>query len=187
MVAGNWLNNDSLFIKFGTSKTTVDPAGDYLAYGTTRIAEVFIDLTTLTTSASILSDNFLFGPGLNNSNPWFIEKVDLSVETAATTGTSATLKVGLIQLDRLTVPTNYDHALIASETTAHMANVGDLLMYVGADSIPAGSTLGGTLIGSAPASATGPYYLTAQTGAGTFTAGKVRVRIYYRGIGTITQ
>lgn len=197
MSSGNWFNKDNLPLQFGTSKANSENWGDYVTYGGNRICEGLIDLTTLTTAApatfsvAIQSLTTLFGPAGGtsgaNSNTWFIEKVELVVETAATTSSSATLKVGLVQNDMATVPSNYDHALINAETTAAMATVGDIQVYVGADSVPAGSTHGGTLIGSTPAAATGPYFITAQTGTGTFTAGKVRVRIYYRGIGTITQ
>lgn len=191
MVAGNWFNNDGLFIEFGTSKPVVTDVGDYLAYGQTRCIEIGIDLTTLTTTPAILSPTTFFPPAGGtsgaNSNPWIIERVETTVEVGATTGTAATLKVGLIQDDRATTPANYAQAFINAETTAQMATAGDLLEYVGADSLPAGSTKGGILIGTTAAAATGPYYITASTGAGTFTAGKVRVRIFYRGTGVITK
>lgn len=183
----NWLNKDNLFLQYGTDKTTTENAGEFALPGyPNRIVEVSLDLTTLSTStASIISNNLIFPAP--PSGQLFIEKVELSVETGATSGTSSTLKVGLIQMDRATVPTNYDHAFINAETNTQMATAGDLLLYAGTDSLPAGSTKGGILIGSSPANATGPYYLTAQAGTAVFTAGKVRIRIFYRGIGTITQ
>lgn len=182
-MAQNWLNKDNLFLQFGTDKTTSEAAGDFLAYGENRVMEVRIDLTALSTStASILSNTTIFPAGTNT----IIEKVELVVDTAVT-GSSSTLKVGLIQLDRATVPSNYDHAFINGEVLANMATLGDKLVYVGADSIPAGSTHGGILIGSTASSTTGPYYLTAQAGTAVFTAGVIKVRIYYRGIGSISQ
>lgn len=203
MSTGNYLNKDGLAIQFGTSKANTENWGDYKAFGSTRVCEGLIDLTTLTTAApsafsvAIQSLTELFGPAGGaagsvggaggNSNTWFIERVEAVVETAATTSSSATLKVGLVEVDMATVPSNYDHALINAETTTNLGTVGACQVYVGANSTPAGSANGGTLIGTTPAAATGPYYITAQTGTGTFTAGKVRVRIFYRGIGTITQ
>lgn len=191
MVTGNWLNNDNLWIKYGTSLATPTTTAEYNVKGQERVIETLIDLTTLTTTApsasntaAFLGDTTFFGSTVSSSI--IISRVELTVETAATTSSSATLKVGLCQNDRATVPSNYDHAIINAETQANMATVGDTLVYVGSDSIPAGSTHGGTLIGSSPTAATAPYYLTAQTGTGTFTAGKVRVRIFYHGIGTIT-
>lgn len=184
MVAGNWLNNDNLYLQYGTSKAVATPAGEYLSYGEDRVVEVALDLTTLTTTAaSILSNTEIF-PATTNM---VISRVELLVETAATSGGSSTLKMGFIQEDRATVPANYDHALINGEVLTAMQTVGDRQVYVGSDSVPAGSTHGGTLIGTFPAVATGPYYITAQAGTAVFTGGKVRVKIYYHGIGTISQ
>lgn len=193
MSSGNWLNADGLYLEFGTTKSTIQDMGVYNTHLGSEMVEFGLDLTTLTTSPLILSQTTFFPPAGGtsgaNSNVWMIEKAELVVDVAATTGTSATLKVGLIQDDRTTVPSNYDHAIINAATQGSMATVGDALLFVGADSIPAGATTGGTLIGTTPAATTGPYYITAQTGTGTFTAGKVRVRIYFRAItgATITK
>lgn len=193
MSSGNWMNGDGLYLEFGTTKATTQDMGVYHSHEGLQYVDFGLDLTTLTTAVSILSQTTFFPPAGasagGNSNTWIIERAELAVDTAATSGTSATLKVGLVQDDRTTVPSNYDHAIINAETTAAMATVGDRQVYIGADSVPAGSTHGGTLIGTTPAAATGPYYITAQTGTGTFTAGKVRVRIYFRAItgATITK
>lgn len=183
-----WDNADGLHLNFGADKATAELSGDYLMYGSDRMIETFIDISTLTTTSQILSDTMLVFPagatGGANSNTWIIDRVELLVETAVATITS--LSVGLVQTDRTTVPSNYDHAIINAEVVAALATAGDIQVYVGADSVPAGSTHGGTLIGTTPAAATGPYYLTAKI-AGSAGTGKVRVRIYYHGTGTITQ
>jgi len=108
----------------------------------------------------------------------YIEKVEVIVETASASGTS--FSVGLIQMDRATIPTNYSTAFVNALANASTNAVGD---YV---TLTAGSTSAGGLIGTYPANATGPYYLTALS-SGTYTTGSVRVRIYYRGVGVITQ
>lgn len=177
-MAQNWLNNDNLFIQYGSDKTAVETGGEYRSQGQTRVLEVLIDLTTLTSTAAIQSNTTFFGPGLSNSNTWFIEAVEVDAETAALGGTS--FSVGFIQLDRATIPANYSTALVNAMTNAAMTPAGTRL------TLTAGSAFAGGLIGSAPAAATGPYYITALA-AGTFTTGKVRVRIQYHGIGTITQ
>jgi len=168
----DWLNPDNLYLKYGPKKATVDPAGDYKSFGANRVVEVLIDLTTLTSTAAIQSDNLIFpsGSGL------FIEKVEAVLEVTATGGTS--FSVGLIQLDRATIPSGYSTAFINAETA--LADAGDSITY------NEDTTNAGGLIGSFPAAATGPYYLTALTN-GTWTAGKVRVRIYWHGVGTISQ
>lgn len=175
-MAQNWLNNDGLFIQYGTDKAIVETAGEYLSYGANRIIECRIDLTTLTSTAAIQSNTTVFSAP--PSGQLYIEKVELTVETASTGGT--TFSMGLIQMDRATIPANYSTAFVNAMAQASTAAVGDLI------TLSAGSTSAGGLIGSSPANATGPYYITALA-AGTYTAGIIRARIYYHGIGTITQ
>lgn len=179
-MAQNWLNKDGLFIQFGTDKTANELAGEFAQPGApSRTVEVFLDLSTLTTTTtSILSNTEIFPAP--PTGQMYIEKVEMAVETAAASSGSGTVNFGLIQMDRATVPSNYDHAFINAETTAHMTQ-GNLITYI------AGGAQSGTLLGSQPANATGPYYLTAKAGTAVFQSGLVRVRITYRGIGSITQ
>lgn len=176
MVAGSWMNNDGLYLQYGTQKAVPEVAGDYMSYGANRVVELYLDLTTLSTSSANILSNTTFFPGGNV----FIEKVEMTVETAAT-GSTATLKVGLIQSDRSTVPSNYDHAFVNALAQTSLAAAGDLVV------LSAGSTGAGGLIGSGPSSTTAPYYITAEAGTAVFTAGAVRIRIYYHGTGTITE
>jgi hypothetical protein len=171
-MAQNWLNKDSLFLQFGTDKTTNENAGEFMQPGSNRVIEVTVDLTKLTSTALIQSNTLIFPAGTNI----FIEKVEAVVETTATGGTS--LSVGLIQMDRATIPTNYSTAFINAETA--LADAGDSITY------NEDTTNAGGLIGSTASSTTGPYYITALSN-GTWTAGSVKVRIFYHGIGTISQ
>ena len=176
MVAGSWMNNDGLYLQFGTQKAVPEVAGDYMSYGSNRVVEVYLDLTTLSTSSASILSNTTFFPG----GSVFIEKVELTVETAAT-GTGATLSVGLIEADRATVPSGYGTAFVSSLAQTSLASAGDLI------TLSAGSTGAGGQIGGSPSSTTAPYYITAEAGTAVFTAGKVRVRIYYHGTGTISE
>jgi hypothetical protein len=108
----------------------------------------------------------------------FIEKVELVAETALAGGTS--FNIGLIQLDRSTIPSGYGTGFIAAEVTATFAAAGNAVTYV------TGTAKAGTFIGSSAAAATGPYYLTGFN-TGTYTTGVLRVRIFYHAIGVITQ
>jgi hypothetical protein len=176
-MAQNWTNKDGLFIQYGTDQTIAETAGEFALPGfPDRIVEVLINLTTLTSTAAIQSNNVIFPAP--PSGQLYIEKVEVIAETASAGGTS--FSVGLIQMDRATIPTNYSTAFVNALANASTNAAGDLV------TLTAGSTSAGGLIGSQPANATGPYYLTALA-SGTYTAGSVRVRIYYRGIGTITQ
>lgn len=163
-----WFNNDGLNLKFGTEKTRVNSGGDYSMPGELRVAEFTIDLTTLTTSPVIQNDTWFYPANA------FLEQVEIDTEVAATGGTS--FSVGLIQNDRSTVTSNtyfVNGALLATHDALGEKTV-----------LTAGSTGAGGGIGAA--AQTVPNYVTALC-AGTYTAGRVKVRIKYRGIGTITQ
>lgn len=178
MVGGNWLNADNLYLQFGTTKAVAEVGGEFLTYGPNRVVEVLIDLTKLTATAAIQSNTTFFGSP--SAGQMYIEKVELVAETAAASGTS--FSVGLIQMDRATIPTNYSTAFVNALDGAAGGNLdtaGSLLVLTD------DSTGAGGLIGSSPANATGPYYITALA-AGTYTTGSIRVRVYYHGIGTIT-
>jgi hypothetical protein len=176
MTSGNWFNNDGLYLQYGTSKATPETGGDYLSYGANRVIEVLIDLTTLTSTAAIQSNTTFFPAP--PSGQLYIEKVELTVETASASGTS--FSVGLIQADRATIPSGYSTAFVNALINASTNATGDLIV------MSTGSTSAGGLIGTYPAAATGPYYITALS-SGTYTTGKVRVRIFYHGVGVITQ
>lgn len=175
-MAQNWLNKDNLFIQYGTDKTVNEAAGEYRMPGPNRIVECRIDLTTLTSTAAVQSNTLLFPAP--PSGQLYIEKVELTVETASASGTS--FSMGLIQMDRATIPSNYSTAFVNALINASTNAVGDLI------TLSTGSTSAGGLIGSFPANATGPYYLTALS-AGTYTTGVIKARIYYHGVGSITQ
>lgn len=174
MTGQNWFNNDGLFIQYGTDKATPENWGDYVNFGGNRVIEGLIDLTTLTSTAAIQSNTTFFPDGVN----LYIEAVEAIAETAAASGTS--FSVGLIQSDRATIPSNYSTAFINAEVNASMTPAGKKVTYTN------GTTHAGGLIGSSPAATTGPYYITALS-SGTFTTGLIRVRIFYHGIGTISQ
>jgi hypothetical protein len=47
MVAGNWFNQDGLYIQYGTQKAVETVGGDYLVYGETREIEMLIPLVPM--------------------------------------------------------------------------------------------------------------------------------------------
>ncbi len=177
-MAQNYTTGSSLFLQFGTDKAIPEAFGEYVSYGANRIIEGSIDLTKLTTSALIVS-NTCFFPALPSTKT-FIEKIELIVETAATTGTSAAFDLGLIQWDRTTVPAGYGTALCNAVAQSALTPLGTIVTISGQ------STGYGSLIGSGPANATAPYYITAATSTGTFTAGQIRVRILYHNLINLT-
>ncbi len=167
-----------LFEQFGTDKAWPETFGEFTIYGPNRIIEGLWDLTgasypdlTMSTTAAtptILSNTQIF-PAMP-AGQLFIEKIELVCETAVAGGTSFNL--GLIQMDRTTIPSGYGTGLIAAEVIATFAAAGNAVTYI------TGTSKAGALIGTGPTLATGPYYLTAFN-TGTITAGKLRTRIHY--------
>lgn len=167
---GSWLNNDGLYIEYGPDEVTVVDGGEYKAFGALHEVEIEIDLDALSTSAeTILSDTITIPNGAR------IEKVVLVVETAATSGGSATLDFGLIDQDR-TTELDYD-GLVAALALAEMSDAGAVIEFMnGADSTPAGESGDGALVGTT-LSNTG--LLTASANTAVFTGGRLKARIYW--------
>lgn len=44
MSTGSWLNNDNLYLQFGTAKAIPEAGGDYIQWGSQRVLEVLINL-----------------------------------------------------------------------------------------------------------------------------------------------
>lgn len=167
-MAISYMTNSGLALKMGTLKAVPTTGGDYKRYGEYRQIEFDILLSTLTASPVIQNDVTIFG-----APQFFIESVEVDCEVGATGGTS--FSVGLIGLDRTTVESNTK--FLAAVPIANHATAGQKFIYtVGVTGVGVG--VGGF--------ATNPGYITALA-AGTYTAGRVKVRINYRGVGTITQ
>lgn len=180
----SYTTKSNLFLQFGTDKAYPEQFGEYVMFGPNRVIEGILDLTgtaypagmsTSSTAPTVISNTAIF-PALP-SGQLIIEKVEIFCEVATASGTSWNL--GLIQMDRSTIPSGYGQALIAAEVAATNATAGAYTTYFQSTS------KAGSLIGSQAASATGPYFLTAYT-SGTFTTGQLRVRIFYHARGPMT-
>ena len=165
---GSWMDSDGLYRQYGVTKAVPTTAGDYLMYGETREIELTIDLTTLTTSPVIQANTTFFG-----EDTVLIESVEVFTEVAAVGGTS--FSVGLVKLDRTTVISNT--AFLAAVVIADHNVLGERTVY------SAGIATAGANVGTVVAD---PGYITALA-AGTYSAGRVKVRIKYRGVPPITQ
>lgn len=199
MAQGSWLNPDGLLLQYGTQKANPEQGGDYLAYGATRVMEVMIDLKSLTTSPQVQSTNVFFPSGYNV----FVEKVEVDVDVASAGGTSFSVGLGYFSGSTYGTVTTRSEASTSSGVTTN-TNTASLpgvtaissTAFVNAlvnastnaagDNIvmTAGSSSAGGYIGAQPTDLTHPCYITALA-AGTYTDGLVRVRVYYRGYGTI--
>lgn len=155
---GTWTNNDGLYIKYGVTEANEHKVGEYNEAGGLHVFEATILYTDLSAfgTTTILSDTAYFP-----SNA-YIEGATLEVETAFTSGGSATLTLGLIRKDR---------------TTAIDADGIDATIAVAA--LTAGATIAcdGALIGTRLSNV---GLLTALAGTANFTAGKAYLRVTYR-------
>ena len=164
-----YLDNSGLYIKIGPEVAVPETAGEYNNLGPLREVEFVIpDLTVLTTSDAILkgADNFFFPTGVK------IESVVIVTDTAATSGGSATLIMGLMQTDRSTM---IDATGVVNAVAVATLTAGSEQTYI------KGTSGAGTKVGTGASATTLPAYITAKAGVAVFTAGAVRVRVrYYR-------
>lgn len=163
-----WFDSDGLYRQYGTEKAVPTTAGDFSMPGELRVLELNINLASLTTSPVIQANTTVFGEDVN-----FIEQVEFDTEVAGVGGTS--FSVGLIGLDRSTIDSNtkfINGALLATHDAVGEKSI-----------LTTGSTGAGSGIGTVVAN---PGYITALA-AGTYSAGRVKVRIKYRGLPPITR
>src|SRR5882762_5792664 len=175
----SFMTNSKLYLKFGTNKTATSPWGDFVSFGSNRVIEGTVDLTQVTAGNTLIVSDVTFFPSLP-AGQLIIEKVELFVEAAAVGGTS--FSFGLVNDDRLTVPANFGTAFINGEVIANVNTLGKLNTYT-TSTAPSGSFVGSSITPQAPVApdlVTG-YYLTV-TGVGTFSAGKLRLRVFYHAL-----
>lgn len=153
-----WTNADGLVIKSGTDEGKVAKVGVYAGkFGDISVAEavfLYTDLNAFGTD-TVLSDTLALPDGAR------VKSATFYVETAFTSGGSATLKFGLLRSDRSTAYD--DDGLIAATAVA---------------SLTAGATItgSGALVNTTLAN---DGLLTATAGTANFTAGKGRLRVEY--------
>jgi hypothetical protein len=197
-----WVNQDGLPLQYGTQKAVPEAWSDYLAYGQTRVAEGLIDLKSLGSSAQLQSLNEILPAGYNV----LIERVQLVVEEASAGGTSFSVGFGYP-----TSASTYSNITVRSEasTSSSVTTTSNTVSTPSVTSISdtalvnalanastntlgtvidmtVGSTSVGGYVGTAGAdtTTTNPSFVTAKA-SGTYTAGLIRCRVFYRGYGTI--
>lgn len=80
MVAGQWYNQDGLLLNYGTGKQIPEIGGDYLAYGTTRCAEMYIPFVPTQ-----------FGSGTPGTNPFTVPAIPTTFS-----GTGTAIQAGIV-------------------------------------------------------------------------------------------
>ena len=161
---GTWLNDDGLYIRYGTDEGVSTTAGTYptMVSGMHVTELVIADMTTLSTTDAIQANTTIIPSGA------FIQKVEILVDTAVT-GANAILDIGLIRLDR-TTELDYN-GFVASAPVADFATAGNVVTYT------QGSDEHGALIGTELAYA--GLITASEADSNAFTAGAIRVKIYW--------
>lgn len=162
-----WVNSDGLLVKFGTDLARATRVGEYSDTASGRhCVEATIALATLPTVAStnvqILDDSVTIPNGA------FIEEVTVLV-TKETAGANANFNLGLVDQDRST-QIDFDGFLAAADAFNGGTDLGTLTQYV------VGTTEAGVLIGT---KITNTGLLVGWADTADFTAGVIKVRIYY--------
>lgn len=163
-----WLNH-GLYTKYGVEQTVPMAGGEYVTTGALREVEFKILLTSLGSSSAIATsstysvDNIFIPSGVR------IEEVEIVVDTAATSGGSAALNIGLVDTDRSTA-IDAD-GLVAALALTSIDAAGEKTV------LRPGSTSAGALIGTTTADV---GYIVADYDTAAYTAGTITVRVRYR-------
>lgn len=157
-----WNNPTGPYQKYGTEKTVPNTWGEFKEFGRLCTVEGTLDLTTLATGSTILSDVTYFPKGAR------IEEVEIVVQTAATSGGAAALNLGLVRTDRTTA---YDaDGFVAALALTALDAAGEKTV------LRVGSTSAGAFIGTTLANV---GLLVADYDTAAYTAGVLKVRIRY--------
>lgn len=160
---GLWRNSDGLYVKIGTTEAEVVRGGELKSFGSYQEIEQVIDLTGLGSSSALLSDSY---PGVVIPKDFFFEEIEVTNEVAST-GTNATLNLGLVRITDASTEIDVDGLLVAAPRT-DWDTAGETKTY------RVGVTGVGALIGTATSYA---GYLVADYDTAAFTAGRIRVTI----------
>ncbi len=162
-----WMDNTGLYQKYGLEQVTSQVAGEYRTNTGQRLIEVKLDLTTLTSTAGTIipgTDSVFFPAG------FVIDRIEVQNETAATSGGSATLNLGLVRSSDRTTEIDFD-GFLALAPIADFNTAGETKTY------NVGVTGSGALMGITVGS--NPGHLVANYGTAAFTAGVVLIKIFY--------
>jgi hypothetical protein len=157
-----WMNDDGLYVKFGTDRADVANGGEYNVLGGDHWVEFDLDMASVASATAIINDVVTI-PALAR-----IHTIDVLVLTA-TEGTNSNLNLGLTRYDRTTA-IDAD-GLLAAADAWHTAAAGTMTRY------QVGTTEAGVLVGVSIGA--NPGYIAAHYDTGAFTAGLLRIRLYW--------
>ena len=161
----NWVNSDGLFIPYGASEVTVVRVGEY-DYDTKHVVSAVVALASLPLfNATTDSDVQILSDTVTIPNGALIEGVTITI-LKAITGSNANLDFGLVDQDR-TTEIDFDGLLVAWDNSTALGTI-EVLVKGGQDI--------GALVGT---KLTNTGLLTARADTADFTAGVVRLDVFY--------
>lgn len=163
-----WYNEDGLLIKYGPNSYKSDAKAGTFATSISgeNVVEFTLDLTTLTDAAAIQNDH------VRLPHKALVTKVELVVTTAATSAGAAVLDIGVIDADDRTSNGDDDYLVAAAALTSIDA-LGDVVTII------QGGTAHGAGVGAAVNAEGAGVLVTASYDTAAFTAGVVKVRVFY--------
>jgi hypothetical protein len=169
----DWTNDDGLKVYFGAGEAVETKAGEYQFFGGTHCTEVILDLLALSTAATAASGNeVIIADNVLIPNGAFIERVEVFV-LKETAGANANLDLGLVDQDRST-EIDFNGLLAAADAFNAGTDLGGVHTFQKLDGTL--TTEGGALIGT---KITNTGILTASADTADWTAGVLRIRIYW--------
>jgi hypothetical protein len=161
----SWLNDDGLYIRYGTEEAALAKGGQYSGTGPTEVIEFSITGTDLADAAAIVDRVTVLPDNVQ------IEQIDILVDTAFTSAGSAVLDIGVVDLDETSNAD--DDALVAAVALGAIDAIGDKVELI------QGTSGHGALVGTKTTKNT---FVTASYDTAAFTAGEARVRIHVRAV-----
>ena len=174
----NWRNDDNLLVKFGTAKAVSSWGGEYMTMDS-GMHNVEFDINLLdagisTTDAIVPNTETVWIPG-----GVIIPRVEVIV-TETITGATANLDLGLIYYTAAGVLTELDYnGLLAVADFGDFGAIGDVHEYVQTGGTGSSATEVGALVGTLLATTAEKYYFSCSEDTAAFTAGALKVKVYY--------
>jgi len=158
-----WINSDGLVVKIGPEEATIGKGGEYEFDGPQRQVEFTLNFGDFGSADAAVEYNVTIPKGA------FIERVQLEVFTALTSGGAATVNVGGVRTsDAVTLDATGGFVNALAITALNTA--GKFVELING-STGAGTYIGTTLVNN--------VYLSTKWGTAALTAGKLGVRIWY--------
>lgn len=158
----SWTNSDGLTIYFGGEEATLSQAGEYRTDGLYRVEDIEVNLASLAAGAALVTRQLF---------PWgkVLGRVEVIADIPAVGGTSVSFGFVNVKTSVAIATAGAVSALV----TASMTPEGNVII------LTPGSTSAGTLVGTTVAATKGTVIGVTGLAVGTYTSGRVRLRLFW--------